>query len=72
MKNMTKRQLIKVMNKYKYILLRHYKENILIGHNCSIVNLAKFKKQDGLNEETNWIGFRPCNFQEYISNKIRF
>jgi len=74
MNRMTINQVKNAMKSNKYILLRTSK-NTVLGINCKILktdtvqNSLKGKKPK---EETPYIGFRTCNFQEYLSHKEPF
>jgi hypothetical protein len=73
-RTLTVNQLLKACEKHSFILAREYKTNIVHGINCGVINLEKVEHST-LNrgcEETNYISFKPCDFHEYISNKIAF
>lgn len=67
-KFITKDSLKKICNENKYIALRYFD---LEKHyiNCKVVNIAK---HDPDMVETCYIGYYPCSFMEYISNKQPF
>lgn len=72
MKNLTRKQLFDATQNNRFILLRHNTHNIMYGHNCAVAKLSMFKNLEIDDSETAWSGFRPCSFQEYISEKIAF
>ena len=71
MERLTARQLCEVMTNNNYILLRDYM-GTLIGHNCKIVNFKRFNNVRNADTKTIFTSFRPCSFNEYISNKTAF
>jgi hypothetical protein len=70
MKSLTILQLKKAMKQYDFILLR-YRDNSLCGVNCKMLKFL-IKKPHSDNSFTNYISFIPCNFNQYITNKIPF
>jgi hypothetical protein len=66
--NLTRNQLIKVLEQNNYIMVR-YGDGQLCGINCRILNIA-LKRHNA--EVTRVKGYYPISFQEYISNKTPF
>jgi hypothetical protein len=63
---MTVKQLEKACQENKYILLRYY-DGYLTGVNCKVAKLARKRKpllKD--TDKTDYIGFIPCNLDQYI------
>lgn len=69
-KNLTVGQLEKACSENSFIILRTA-SNGQYGFNCKIRSLSKIKKGAPY-LETNYIGFKPCSFNEYISFKVPF
>ena len=67
---MTVKNLIKACKENKYILLRH-ELGFVLGVNCKAPFIDK-RPIINENRETQYIGFIPCSFMEYISNKNPF
>jgi len=72
MKYMTVAQLGKACENHKYLLLR-FASGYLMGINCRIKPICirrNGKHPD--NMETDYIGFIPCDLNEYITHKHPF
>jgi hypothetical protein len=66
------KHLITALKSHRYILAR-YSDGVMVGINSKILTHARFSNLEGRREnETNYIGYRPCGFQEYISHKTPF
>lgn len=74
MYTMTIKQVIEACKKHRFVLVRTISGS-LYGINCKIVDLKSSKEsaeKQGLDAQTKYIGFIPCDFQEYISMKMPF
>ena len=69
--NLTRKQLHEACKKNRYIAIR-WTDGLLTAINCRIVNHSRFNNISKGNQSTNFIGFYPCSFQEYISLKTPF
>lgn len=71
-KNMTCAQLKKACSENKYLLL-YSRAGFYYGVNCKIAFIKKTRiKKHELKRETMFLGYRPANINEYISQKIPF
>lgn len=70
---MSGQELIRVMKKGKYMLLRK-KNGGTVGVNCGIVNCKKIQLDLNrvLKKETDWSSFKYISLHEYISCKNGF
>lgn len=68
---LTQLQIKKASEQYPYLILR-LSNNDTMAINSKVIPLNKKKYGYKPNEKTNFIGYFPCNFQEYISNKVPF
>jgi len=64
-------QIYKACTKNKYIILRD-NNNSLVGINCAIHKMKRFKGIEVNNGKSNFQSYYPCSFQEYIRLKIPF
>jgi len=67
--------MIEICKQNKYILVRDYYDDSLIGINCGVIKLDWLKmrkRQRGENETTRFCSFIPCDINEYISHKVPF
>jgi len=71
MKNLTFYQLKKACDENKFILLRSV-DGKLSGVNTKIAEIILKHKKYKNSHKSKYIGFIPCNFQEYINYKISF
>lgn len=62
-------QIRKYCEKEKYVILR-FNNNTQMAINTKVLNMGDNKKHG--NKKTNYISYRTCAFQEYISNKRGF
>lgn len=70
-KYMTIGQLKKAMERNRYLILING-QGIRMGHNSKVAKIILNRKDYKMTAETNFIGFQPCSFQEYLSTKIPF
>jgi hypothetical protein len=73
MRRLTLKQIDYICKNNKYIVLRCL-DNDIIAINCKVSEISKRKHKDklNLNKKSNYVGFYPCSFQEYISLKTPF
>jgi len=73
MKNqfLTVGQLDEALKQNKYLLCR-FPTGQKVGINCGVARIARRKRRYKENQPTQFVGFVPCNFQEYITYKIPF
>lgn len=71
-KTLTSAQLFNACKNNRFILVRHYSDYRVHAINCGIYKFKRFTKHKRDQTETNYISFIPCNFMEYISNKVPF
>ena len=65
----TPNQLRKICSEHKYIVLRHFRYG-KIAINCKV---AFFKSNKwGHGKGTEWVSWKPCDIQEYITFKIKY
>jgi hypothetical protein len=64
-------QLKKACDENKYIIVRDYDNNIW-AINCKVSSIALKRKPYDYNQNTKFIGFYPCSFQNYITYKRGF
>ena len=66
------KHLITALKNNRYILAR-YSDGEMVGVNAKILTHARFSNLEERREnETNYTGYRPCSFHEYISHKKPF
>jgi len=71
MKYLTVKQLNQACKENKYLLLRN-SDGVLFGVNGGSAKLALKRTRFQMEDNTTWIGFIPCSFDKYITNKIPF
>jgi hypothetical protein len=72
MKSLSQFDLLKAVNANDYIIVRHCNGKVM-GVNCRIAReISLFKYGASHLVETNYISFRKCSFNEYISKKTPF
>ena len=64
-------ELIKACEAHQYLLLK-FPSGYVMGINTGISKIALKKKKYKYNEETTFIGFKPCDFHRYITHKHVF
>ena len=64
-------QLKKACQENKYIIVRNT-DNSIFAINCKVSNIILKRKMYYDNDNTRYIGYYPCNFQEYITYKTIF
>lgn len=69
MKNLTIRQLLKICQENKFVLLRDLNHQ-QHGVNCKIALLAAKYPIGLLDQETKFYSWVPCTIHEYISNRM--
>lgn len=69
MKKLTVNQIKEVAKNNPYFLLRHQTGG-LVGINAKVVGILK--KAYNSQQETVWISFIPCDFNEYLNHKVGF
>jgi hypothetical protein len=69
-KTLTLGKLRKVCQEHKYLIVRE-KGGFTMAVNTGIANL-RASKQLPDSAKSNYISYFPCDFQEYISNKVPF
>ena len=69
--NITRKQLYEACKNNNYIAVRWY-DGVVTAINCKIVAFKRFHNINKGNIKTNFIGWRPCSFHEYISMKTPF
>lgn len=57
--------------KHKYILIR-FESGHLMGINCKVASILEERGEYHPEKETIYIGFIPCDINEYITNKHPF
>ena len=72
MKNLTAKQLYDACINHKFLVLRYEKDNSIIAVNCKIARFKMFDEFKKKDSPTKFIGYYPCGFMEYISNKVPF
>jgi len=70
MKNLTVSQLRKICKANRFIAVRCCTDNSVIGINCKVENLQRFKNLQEY--ETQFYAYYPIDFNEYISIKLPF
>lgn len=71
---MTIAQVLKAVGSNNFIVLRE-RDNSTIGINCKILKTKTIRKiltEKHLNTKTRFYSYFPCNFMEYISEKVPF
>jgi len=71
MKYITVGLLKKACKKHKFLLLR-YKSGNIMAINTGVAKIALKKRKYNNKNETNFIGYFPCNFSTYITYKKPF
>jgi len=69
--NLTASQLEEACKKHPYILLR-YMNGMQFAINSKVVPISKRTREFIPDKETNYVSYKPCSFQTYISYKIPF
>jgi hypothetical protein len=72
MRNLTIRQLLKICQENKFVLLRDSANDQLHGVNCKIALLAAKHPLGCLDQETKFYSWQSCTFNEYINLKLPF
>lgn len=70
MERMTIGKVKRLCQQYKYVLLRDYR-GVIYGCNTKILSIGNNNDRHG-NKKSIYISFKPCDLQEYITNKIPF
>lgn len=71
MRNLTIKQLKKICQNNKYILLRT--DNMrLIGYNTALKDISIRKHKPKGTDFTSFVSWQPCDFQTYISYKVGY
>jgi hypothetical protein len=69
---MTVQNCIDACTNKRYVLFT-YPHGTRVGFNARLTNTQAFKRQyDDTSQETDFIGFRECTFNEYINHKASF
>ena len=67
----TFKQLKEACKEHEYILLM-LPSNHLMGVNCKVVSIIENQHEIDVDKASDFVGFIPCNFDQYISYKQLF
>lgn len=68
---MTRKQLFSALKKHDFLLLRDLQGD-RYGVNCKVGKMKRNEHYEHSDALTNFISYRPVNFNEYISTKMPF
>ena len=69
MKTLTRIQIYNICKENKYVIFREF-TGYGYGHNCKLGELLYKKYSDKPNTTTDFVSFKPCDLNEYITYKI--
>jgi len=71
MERLTFKKLKNICNENKFIALRYYYSDRVIGFNCAVLKLGMYKKTPP-SKKTRFVSYQPISFGEYIRIKVPF